>query len=295
MKKVLITGAAGGIGTRLRKLLKGVYPEIRISDIKKPADLRADEDFVQADLADMAQVEKAVAGIDGIVHLGGFSVEGPWETILNANIVGCYNLFEAARKAGVKRVVFASSNHAVGFYPRRRKIGIDEPVRPDSRYGVSKAFGEALGAMYAYKHGMRVTCLRIGNVADAPIDLRRLSIWLHPEDLVQLIRIGLEHPDIRNEIFYGASDNAARLVGQRDRVPLRLSAETQGRGLSASRRSPRRPSSPPIRSATGIRAARSAATNSTPIPASLRSFRAHDHDDFRYDNRKFRGRTCQRN
>ncbi|MBZ0148060.1 MAG: NAD(P)-dependent oxidoreductase, partial [Pseudorhodoplanes sp.] len=175
MKKVLITGASGDVGTRLRKLLKGVYPEIRISDIKKPVDLRPDEQFVQAELADMAQVEKAVAGIEGIVHLGGFSVEGPWETILNSNIVGCYNLFEAARKAGVKRVIFATSNHAVGFYPRSRKIGIDAPVRPDSRYGVSKAFGEALGAMYAYKHGLRVTCLRIGNVADAPIDLRRLS------------------------------------------------------------------------------------------------------------------------
>jgi uronate dehydrogenase len=208
MKKVLITGASGDVGTRLRKILKGVYPEIRISDIKKPADLRADEDFVQAELADMTQVEKAVAGIDGIIHLGGFSVEGPWETILNSNIVGCYNLFEAARKAKVKRIIFATSNHAVGYYPRRRKVGVDEHVRPDSRYGVSKAFGEALGAMYAYKHGLSVTALRIGNVADAPIDLRRLSIWLHPEDLAQLCRIGLEHPDIRYEIFYGMSDNA---------------------------------------------------------------------------------------
>ena len=207
MKKVLITGASGDVGTRLRKLLRGVYPDIRISDIKKPADLRADEQFVQADLANMAEVEKAVAGIDGIVHLGGFSVEGPWDTILKSNIVGCYNLFEAAHRAGVKRVIFATSNHAVGFYPRRRKVGSDASVRPDSRYGVSKAFGEALGAMYAYKHGMSVTCLRIGNVADAPIDLRRLAIWLQPEDLAQLVRIGLEHLDIRCEIFYGMSDN----------------------------------------------------------------------------------------
>ena len=105
-------------------------------------------------------------------------------------------------------MVFASSNHAVGFYPRQRRIGIEAPVRPDSRYGVSKAFGEALGALYAYKHGLRVTCLRIGNVTDAPADERRLSIWLKPEDLVQLIRIGLEHPAIRHEIFFGASDNA---------------------------------------------------------------------------------------
>ena len=208
MDKILVTGAAGGVCTWLRKLLPGAYPHIRWSDIRKPDTLAADEDFVPADLADLAQVEKIVAGIDGIVHLGGFSVEGPWDTILNANIVGCYNLFEAAYRAGVKRVVFASSNHAMGFYPREKTIGVNVTVRPDSRYGVSKAFGEALGAFYADKHGLRVTCLRIGNVADTPVDRRRLAIWLHPEDLVQLIRIGLEHRDIHFEIFYGASDNA---------------------------------------------------------------------------------------
>ena len=170
MQKVLVTGAAGGIGTRLRKLLKGVYTDIRWSDLAPPADLAPDETFVTADLAVLGEVERAVDGMQGIVHLGGFSVEGPWETILNANIIGCYNLFEAARRRGVERIVFASSNHAVGFYPRQRRIGIEAPVRPDSRYGVSKAFGEALGALYA--------------------------------------DIGLEHPDIRYEIFYGASDNA---------------------------------------------------------------------------------------
>jgi uronate dehydrogenase len=207
MKNILVTGAAGDIGTRLRKLLKGVYPRIRWSDIRTPADLAPDEEFAAADLSDSAQVEKIVVGIDGIVHLGGFSVEGPWSTILDANIIGCHNIFEVAYRAGVKRVVFASSNHAVGFYPRERKIGVDVTVRPDSRYGLSKAFGEALGAFYAGKHGLRVTCLRIGNVNDAPLDKRRLSIWLKPEDLVQLIRIGLDHPDIRFEIFYGASDN----------------------------------------------------------------------------------------
>jgi uronate dehydrogenase len=208
MQSVLVTGAAGGIGGRLRRLMKGQYPNIRWSDLKTPPDLAPDEEFVQADLAVMGEVERLVQGVQGIVHLGGFSVEGPWDTILNANIVGCYNLFEAARRAKVERVVFASSNHAVGFYPRQRKIGTDEPVRPDSRYGVSKAFGEALGAFYAYKHGLRVTCLRIGNVTDTPADKRRLSIWIAPEDLLQLIRIGLDHPDIRHEIFFGCSDNA---------------------------------------------------------------------------------------
>jgi uronate dehydrogenase len=208
MQTVLITGAAGGIGTRLRHLLAGAYPRLRLSDLKPPADLASGETFVAADLADMAEIERAVAGVDGIVHLGGFSVEGPWDTILQANIVGCYNLFEAARRHGVERVVFASSNHVVGFYPRQRRIGVDDPVRPDSRYGVSKAFGEALAALYAYKHGLRVTCIRIGNFGDAPVDRRRLSIWVSPQDLAQLVRIGLEHPQIRHEIFYGVSDNA---------------------------------------------------------------------------------------
>jgi uronate dehydrogenase len=208
MQRVLVTGASGGIGSRLRKLLKGVYPDIRWSDLAPPSDLAAGESFIRADLAVMPEVERAVDGVEGIVHLGGHSTEGPWDTILNANIIGCYNLFEAARRAGVERVVFASSNHAVGFYPRQRRIGVEAPVRPDSRYGVSKAFGEALAALYAFKHGLRVTCLRIGNFGDTPVDKRRLSIWVKPEDLVQLIRIGLEHPDIRYEVFYGASDNA---------------------------------------------------------------------------------------
>ena len=208
MQKILITGAAGDVGTRLRKLLKGVY-SLRVSDIRKPADLGADDEFVAADLGDYEQTRQITAGIDGIVHLGGYSVEGPWETIHKANIVGCYNLFEAAYRSGVKRIVFASSNHAVGFYPRDRKIGVDVTLRPDSRYGVSKAFGEAVGALYADKHGLRVTCIRIGNVNDKPLDKRRLSIWVKPEDLAQLIRIGLEHPDIRFEIFYGVSDNEA--------------------------------------------------------------------------------------
>jgi uronate dehydrogenase len=207
MRTVLVTGAAGGVGARLRKLLKGAYPQIRWSDLRVPPDLAHDETFLPADLADPGEIDKVIAGVDGIVHLGGISIERPWEEILSANIVGCYNVFEAARRHGVKRVVFASSNHAVGFYPRRRRIGVETPVRPDSRYGVSKAFGEALGALYAHKYGLRVTCLRIGNVADEPLDQRRLSIWLKPEDLVQLIRIGLDHPDIRYEIFYGASDN----------------------------------------------------------------------------------------
>jgi uronate dehydrogenase len=208
MQKILLTGAAGDVGTRLRKLLKGIY-SLRLSDIRKPADLGANEEFIAADLADYAQVKAIAADIDGVVHLGGHSVEGSWDTVHKSNIIGCYNMFEAAYRSGAKRIVFASSNHAVGFYPRDRKIGVDVTVRPDSRYGVSKAFGEAIGALYADKHGLRVTCIRIGNVNDRPLDKRRLSIWIRPEDLAQLVRIGLEHPEIHFEIFYGASDNAS--------------------------------------------------------------------------------------
>jgi uronate dehydrogenase len=243
---ILITGAAGDIGTRLRKLFKGVYPQIRISDISIPADIGPDEEFIAADLSDYAQVEKITAGIDGIVHLGGISIEGSWDAIHKSNIVGCYNLFEAAYRAGVKRVVFASSNHAVGFYPRAQKIGVNVTVRPDSRYGVSKAFGEALGSLYADKHGLGVTCIRIGNVNDTPLDKRRLSIWVKPDDLAQLIRIGLEHPDIHFEIFYGASNNEAgwwdnsnaHRFGYR---PLARSQDFQTQALAAQEKLPSDP------------------------------------------------------
>ncbi len=206
MKNVLLTGAGGDVGQRITPLLKAVYPGLVLSDMNPVANAHG-LPFRQAELSDLTAVQAAVAGIDGIVHLGGFSVEGQWEKILNANIVGCYNLFESARLAGVKRIIFASSNHAAGFYTREETIPAEAPPLPDSRYGVSKAFGEALGAMYAMKHGIGVTSLRIGNVGEVPLDVRRLSIMLHPEDLVQLIRIGLEHPDIVNEVFYGISGN----------------------------------------------------------------------------------------
>ena len=208
-RRIVFTGASGGIGTMTRPLLAKLYPGLVLSDRVRPKDLQPGETFVAADLTKPEEVAAAAKGAHSIIHLGGHSVEGAWDQILQANIIGCYNVFEAARQAGVKRVIFASSNHAVGFYPRKRKIRTDVTVRPDSRYGVSKAFGEALGALYADKHGIAVTCLRIGNVGPRPLDVRRLSIWISPEDIVQLFGIGLEHPDIRFDILYGASDNEA--------------------------------------------------------------------------------------
>jgi uronate dehydrogenase len=148
-----------------------------------------------------------VKGVDGIIHLGGNPVEADWEVIQASNIAGCYNLFEAARLEGVKRIVFASSNHAIGYYPRAQKIGHDVTPRPDTRYGMSKAFGESLGSLYAYKYGAEVMSIRIGHVAVRPMDVRRLSIMVSPRDLCQLIRIGLETVGIKHEIVYGVSDN----------------------------------------------------------------------------------------
>ncbi len=207
MKTILITGAAGGVARVLRKELAGHYT-LRLCDNRPLDDVTAGESFVPADLTDAAALGAVTEGVDGIVHLGGYSVEGPWQPILDANIVGCYNLFEAARVNGVPRVVFASSNHAVGFYRRDQTIGVDVVPRPDGRYGVSKVFGEALGALYADKYGLGVLSIRIGNVGEKPIDARRLSIWLSPRDLAQLVRIGLEHPDLGYEVVYGMSDNA---------------------------------------------------------------------------------------
>src|SRR5436190_16057248 len=207
MRRVLITGAGGGIGRSLRETLRGVYPVLRVSDRVPLAPARDGEEVDQTDIADMAAVEKMVAGVDGIIHLGGISGENSWEKILEGNIVGLYNVFEAARRAGVKRGVMATSNHAVGFYPRSQTIDHRVVPRPDSRYGVSKAFSEALASLYADKHGIGILCTRIGNFGEKPIDKRRLSIWISPRDYTQLVRIGLEHPDIRYEIVYGVSNN----------------------------------------------------------------------------------------
>lgn len=206
MKTILITGAGGDVGTHLRRELAGRY-RLRLSDVKPLAPLARGESFVRGDVRKMSDMLRATRGVDAIVHLGAWSVEGDWRTILTVNIDGTYNVFEAARRNGVKRIVFATSNHAVGFYRRDETIDHRVYPKPDSRYGVSKVFGEALGSLYADKYGLEVFNLRIGNVAPAPADKRRLSIWLSPRDLAQLVSIGIDHPDIRFEIVYGISRN----------------------------------------------------------------------------------------
>jgi uronate dehydrogenase len=206
VKTLLVTGAAGNVASCLRPELAGRY-RLRLSDIRPVADLGPDEDYVAGDISSLEEMLAATRGVDAIVHLGGYAVEGPWKTILDANIVGLYNVFEAARSNGVRRILFASSNHAVGFYRRDETIDHRVYPKPDSRYGVSKVFGEALGSLYADRYGMEVFNIRIGNVTPRPVDRRRLSIWISPRDLAQLVEIGIEHPDIRFEIVYGVSGN----------------------------------------------------------------------------------------
>jgi uronate dehydrogenase len=206
MKTILITGASGDVGTHLRRELAGKYV-LRVSDLRSLKKINKEEQFMRADISRMSDALRITKGVDAIVHLGGYSVEGPWEGILNANIIGCYNVFEAARRNGVKRILFPTSNHATGFYPRSTTIDHRVYPKPDSRYGVSKVFGEALGSLYADKYGMQFFMMRIGNVNAVPIDKRRLSILFTPRDLAQLVTIGIEHPDVRFEIVYGISGN----------------------------------------------------------------------------------------
>ena len=207
MKTILMTGAAGRIGSFLRPELRGKYA-LRLSDIAPIADLQPGESFVPGDIANLQDTLRMTEGVDAVVHFGGQSGEHDWEHILNANIVGFYNTIEAARRNGVKRFLGATTNHAVGFYRCDRTIDHTVYPKPDSRYGVSKVFNEALASLYADRYGMEIFCMRIGNVNHAPIDLRRLAIWISGRDMAQLVTLGIEHPDVRFEIVYGISDNA---------------------------------------------------------------------------------------
>ena len=209
MTRVLITGAAGLIGRSLRAALRGVYDELRLADIAPQAPAGAGETVLHTDIREIGSLEAAMASVDCVVHLAGIPVEGPWETVRDLNIDGCYNAFEAARRQGVKRFVFASSNHAVGFHPRAKTLDSSVLPRPDTRYGASKVFGEALGRLYADKHGMSVACLRIGTFRDPdePSEARQLLSWVSHRDLAQLVRCCIDHPDYHFLVAYGVSGN----------------------------------------------------------------------------------------
>jgi uronate dehydrogenase len=202
-----MTGAAGRIGTFLRPELAGKY-KLRLSDIQPIRDLKPGETFMRADISKMSDALRITKGVDAVVHFGGQSGEHDWEHILSANIIGFYNALEAARRNGVKRFLVATSNHAVGFYPITQTIDHRVYPKPDSRYGVSKVFNEALSSLYADRYGMQMFCMRIGNVNRTPIDRRRLAIWISARDMAQLVSIGIERPNLHFEVVYGISDNA---------------------------------------------------------------------------------------
>ncbi|MEU9794944.1 NAD(P)-dependent oxidoreductase [Streptomyces sparsogenes] len=212
-RTVLLTGAAGGMGTLMRELLPATYGyRLRLLDLL-PID--GEPDAITADLADKEALREAVRGVDAIIHLAGISLEAPFEKILRSNIEGTYNLYEAAREAEIRRIVFASSNHAVGFTPRpattpvpaEALIPIDTPRRPDTFYGLSKSFGEDLASLYWDKHGIETVAIRIGSCFPEPTSVRMLSVWMSPADGARLLHAALTAEDVGCTVVYGSSAN----------------------------------------------------------------------------------------
>lgn len=205
--RLLLTGAAGNLGLVLRPRLKANADILRVSDVAAMATAEDGEEVVQCNLADASAVSELVRGTDAIVHLGGVSVERPFEEILPANIQGVYNVYEAARLHGVRRVVFASSNHVIGFYEQGQILDAGVPLRPDGYYGLSKAYGENLSRFYFDRYGIQTVCLRIGSSFPEPKDRRMLVTWLSHDDLTDLVIRSLFTPDVGHLIVYGASAN----------------------------------------------------------------------------------------
>ncbi|MFG3113837.1 NAD-dependent epimerase/dehydratase family protein [Streptomyces sp. NPDC048197] len=247
-RTVLLTGAAGGLGTLMRELLPPYGYRLRLFDqrtienIENLEDIRHIEDaaggpeVITAELADKEALREAVRGVDAIVHFAGISLEAPFEKILRANIEGTYHLYEAAREAGVRRIVFASSNHAVGFTPRPADgsgaIGVDTPRRPDTYYGLSKGFGEDLASLYWDLHGIETVSVRIGSCCPEPTTVRMLSTWLSPADAARLLHAALTAPDVGHTVVHGSSANtrlwwdlsSARALGYEPRDDAELYA-----------------------------------------------------------------------
>ncbi|GAA1225348.1 NAD(P)-dependent oxidoreductase [Kitasatospora nipponensis] len=207
MNRILITGAAGAVGTLIRPRLARAGRVLRLLDVAElqPA---AGEEVVRASVTDLAAMERACAGADAVIHLGGISLEAPWQDILDVNINGTYTVFEAARRAGVSRVVYASSNHAVGYHtPDEYPLTAATLPLPDTYYGVSKAAGEALGALYHHRYGLDVICVRIMTCFAEPPNPRALSTWLSPDDCARLLEACLAFPEPGYRIVYGVSPN----------------------------------------------------------------------------------------
>jgi uronate dehydrogenase len=209
MKRLLITGANGGLGTLCRNRLAHMADILRLSSNTDLGEAAAHEEIMLCDLSDKDAVAEVVKDCDGIVHMGGQSIEAAWDVIRAANIDGVLNLYEGARKHGVKRILFASSVHAVGFHEQTTLLDANSPTRPDGLYGVSKVFGEAMARMYYDKFGIETACLRIGSCFPEPADHRMLNSWLSPDDFIRLIERVFTIQRLGCPIIYGCSDNQA--------------------------------------------------------------------------------------
>lgn len=217
---ILLTGAAGLLGSELRGRLSAKAKFLRSTDIAAMRDPAANEELVQADLGDDDVAAGLVRGIDAIVHFGGLSKEADFDSINRVNILGFQRLYEAARLAGVKRIVFSSSVHAIGFYDQTEVIDSRAPTRPDTFYGVAKVFGESLAQLYWDKYGLETVSIRIGSCEPKPSTRRHLLTWLSFDDMWQLVERSLSVPRVRHTIVYGASANAATFWDNREAAHL---------------------------------------------------------------------------
>ncbi|MBU3737726.1 MAG: NAD(P)-dependent oxidoreductase [Rhodoferax sp.] len=209
LPRLLLTGAAGNLGRELRPRLKAYCDVLRVSHRRDIGPASDGEEVQLAELSDADQMMALLAGVDAVVHMGGVSTEQPWEPILAGNIVGAVNLYEAARRQGVRRIVFASSNHVTGFYRQDEVIDTRSPPKPDGFYGLSKAFGENLAELYWNRWGVETVSLRIGSSFAEPKDRRMLATWLSFDDLERLIVAALTAPIVGHTVIYGVSDNQA--------------------------------------------------------------------------------------
>lgn len=207
--RLLITGAAGEIGSVIRPALRDTANSLRLMDRKPITDTAGDEVMI-GDITDPTTMQEAMAGVDCVIHLAGIPREtgGSPDDILHTNVVGTHAVFSAARLGGVKRMIFASSNHVIGFYPADQAIGPDVLPRPSGFYGASKAYGEALGRLHADKFGMEVACLRIGAFRAQPGNARELGGWISHGDMAALARACVLAPAFHFLILYGVSANS---------------------------------------------------------------------------------------
>lgn len=213
--RLLITGAAGRLGTQLRRGLAPLARKVRLADVVPVQNLAPNEEALTFDLADEAAVHSACEGVDAIIHFGGIALERGWEEILNANIRGSYHIYEGARKHGVRRVIYASSVHAIGYHRLEDQIDTNAPHRPDGLYGLSKCFVEDLGQLYWDKFGIETAALRIFSSFPEPADRRMLWSWLSYDDCIRLVTAALTAPRVGFTLSFGISDNRVKPVDNR--------------------------------------------------------------------------------